>query len=70
MLSLIKMSCPEGIFDNLFSSVLLKIYCELHNLKRTQNIENEYSASDYSGLKIRVNEQTYSFPVKILTRLK
>ena len=57
-----------GEFTDLSSSVLLKLYCELNNLKNQQKKINTYKDTDYNGLMIEHQETTYCFPFKILKR--
>jgi hypothetical protein len=58
----------DSNYSEVLGTKLLKLYCEFHNLVRVQDKTNEYKIDNYSESKIQVNEQTYSFPVKILKR--
>lgn len=55
--------------DKKFSVELLKIYCEINGLYRTQWKYNTRKLSNYSGRKIKIQEKTYSFPIKILKNI-
>lgn len=61
---------PNGEFSKTPATALLKIYCDHYGLKRTQERENIYNSNEYTDAPIKVNEQTYSFPVALLERLK
>jgi hypothetical protein len=70
LLEEVKKIFPEGNFENIDSTRLLKIFCDAYNLKRAQDRENEYKSNDYCDSTIRIHEITYSFPLKLLERYK
>ena len=47
--------------------ILLKHFCKKHDLKRTQNKTNKYTKPDYTTIRHEEKEETYSFPINILT---
>lgn len=49
--------------------MLIKKFCEKNNLIRTQRKTNDYKIPDFSESIEQINELTYCFPVKLLTKL-
>lgn len=70
LLAILNTVLPNEDFKEIHTTVLLKIFCNYYKLTRVQNRMNKYTANDYSGSAIVMQEKTYSFPVKILERLK
>lgn len=68
LLKLINIVLPETDFKHTPTVALLKIWCDHENLKRTQDKTNTHITSDYSQNPVQINEQTYSFPIKLLKR--
>lgn len=66
LIPLLEMAGLYGITNN--STLMLLMYCEHHKLKRTQDRTNEYKVNDYSENTVLINEQTYSFPFKLLKK--
>lgn len=70
LLTLLSTLFPEGIFNNLPTVALLKVFCEYHNLIRQQDRTNTYKTNDYTDAVVQVNEVTYCFPYAIVERFK
>jgi hypothetical protein len=50
------------------SLIMLMIYCNLHNLIRTQDKQNEFKVNDYAGSTVVIHETTYSFPFQFMKK--
>jgi len=50
--------------------LVVKRFCEKNNLIRTQIKTNDYKIPDFSESIERINELTYCFPIKLLTRME
>lgn len=66
--SLMNQINPDANYSGILTIVLLKQYCEYHNLIRTQEKENTFKNTDYTGSSRNINEVTYCFPFKLLKR--
>lgn len=49
---------------------VVRAFCLMYNLIRTQDKNNFYKKADYSGTMEAVQEREYVFPVKLLSRWK
>lgn len=56
-------------FKDQSSAALLKLFCHINGLTRTQDKTNKFIANDYSANPIMINETTHSFPINLLKRL-
>lgn len=70
LLAMLKMQMPSADLNEIPSTGLLKIFCDINHLIRTQERANTYMANDNTESAIIVNEVTYSFPFKLMERLK
>ncbi|MCK5023481.1 MAG: hypothetical protein KAS04_04885 [Candidatus Aenigmarchaeota archaeon] len=59
---------PKAIYTGVLTVNILKDFCEDNGLIRVQDKTNEYKTNDYTDATILVNEETYSFPDKLLMR--
>jgi len=48
--------------------LLIKKFCEKHNLIREQDVKNKVNKCDGSGLSMMIKEKTYSFSITLLER--
>jgi hypothetical protein len=68
LITLLRYKYPELNNENVQTEALLKIYCEIYNLKREQDKSNTYKKNDYSESTVILQERTYSFPMKMMKR--
>lgn len=63
----LKQAYPGGDFNNVHTTALLKIYCDHHNLIRTQDRINEREMPNSESI-MQIQERAYSFPFQIMER--
>jgi hypothetical protein len=68
LLNLLELQLPHENFREFHTAILLKLFCSINNLHRTQDRTNTYKTNDYTNGTIVVNEKTFSFPFKLMAR--